>query len=209
MKEVPAMSRRLLALLLVLVLPVSAGANYTESRPLRTGVLYLGMAPGVNFGGHSLPRDTYMDLFHAGYIFPNGLDVSFALSGRNWFPGENEWSITMNRLAVGWRPFLRDPLPMIQPYVLGGLGLGGVGRYMCEAESDCDPSRNECRTVCGRADWAFDLFAGAGFDVSMRLFDVAGQQILFYVGAQGRYEWLPGHDTSMGVFTLPVGLRLL
>ncbi|WP_373049283.1 hypothetical protein [Vulgatibacter sp.] len=202
--------RRIVSLLaiLLLVLPVGAGAQLGNTRALPSGFLYVGTGPGFNFGGHSLPRALYMDALTAGYVFSNGLDLSYSLSGMNWFPDENDWSITMNRFAVGWRPFMRDPLPMIQPYLQAGGSVGGEGRWVCEPEPECDPSRNSCRDVCGRSNWVGGFFAGGGFDVTSRLFDVGNQQVLFYVGTQLRYEYV-GSRYHMGVITFPIGLKLL
>src|SRR5690606_35899660 len=121
--------RRLLPLLvlLLLVAPPAPSDGQTLGRTLHRGQIYLGTAPGFALGGHAIPRALYMDALQAGYVFPNGIDLSYALTGMNWFPDVGDYSITMNRFAVGWRPFLSDPLPMIQPYVLLGAGFGGEG----------------------------------------------------------------------------------
>lgn len=200
--------RRLVPLLVLLLvaLPVSAGAR---GRGLPHGFLYAGTAPGVNFGGHSLPRDLYMDALQVGYVFPSGLELTYALSGMNWFPDRGDYAIPMNRFGVGWRPFLGDPLPMVQPYLQAGFSFGGEGRYICEPEPDCDPARDVCRNVCGRAHWVGGFFAGGGVDVTSRICDIGSQQLLFYVGTQLRYELIGAGRYHMGVLTIPVGLRLL
>jgi len=204
------MLRRLLVLLVatVLVLPASAGANLSGGRPLGSGLLYAGTAPGVNFGGHSLPRALYMDALQVGYVMPNGLDFSYALTGMNWFPDRNDYAISMNRFAIGWRPFLEDPLPMIQPYIKAGGGFGGEGLYVCEPRVDCDPTRNDCSDTCGRANWVGSFFVGGGVDITSRLFDIGNQQLLFYVGADLRFETV-GTRYQMGVVSFPIGLKLL
>lgn len=198
--------------LALLLLPASGAAREDvsdryEPQRLEDGFLYLGSAPGVNIGGHSLPRALYLDVLQAGYVLPSGVDLSFALSGMNYVPDEGDYSIAMARFAVGYRPFLRDPLPVIQPYVLAGLGFGGEGRYTCEPEPSCDPATDSCRDVCSRASWAGDLFGGAGFDLTTRLFDVAGQQVMGYAGVQARFEWIPSRY-HMAVISFPVGLKL-
>lgn len=198
-----------LAAALVLLLPTLAPAQAMGmGRSLGRGFFSLGTAPGVNFGGHALPRALYMDAFQVGYVLPNGLELGYALTGMNWFPDTNDYSVSMNRFSVGWRPFLSDPLPMVQPYLLAGAGFGGEGRYVCEADTGCDPSKTSCRKVCGRADWRATMFAGGGIDISSRLFDIGSQQLLFYMGAQLRYEYMPDRY-HMGVITFPIGLRLL
>ncbi len=185
----------------------SAASRGEATRPLDDGFLYAGVAPGFNFGGRSLPRALYMDVFQAGYVLPSGIDLGFALSGMNFFPDKGDYSITMGRFALGYRPFLRDPLPVIQPYALAGLGFGGEGRYICEPDPDCNPEKNSCRDVCERANWVGTMFAGVGLDLNAHLTTVAGQQLILYGGLQTRYEWIPGHY-RMPVITFPVGLRL-
>lgn len=181
--------------------PLPAGAAGDETRTLADGFLYVGAAPGFNFGGRSLPHALYMDVFQAGYVFPPGVDLSFALSGMNFFPDEGEYAITMSRFQFAFRPFLRDPLPIIQPYALVGLGFGGEGRYRCE--------REDGREVCERDNWAGTTFGGVGFDLNAHLADLAGQQLLVYGGVQARYEFIFTHaDYRMPVITFPVGLRL-
>lgn len=194
---------------LLLLLPTIAPAQgMAPGRSLGRGFFSLGAAPGVNFGGHSLPRALYMDALQVGYVLPNGLEFGYALTGMNWFPDTNDYSVSMNRFSIGWRPFLSDPLPMIQPYLLAGAGFGGEGRYVCEADTGCDPGKSSCRQVCGRADWRATMFGGGGIDISSRLFDIGNQQLLFYTGAQLRYEYMPDRY-HMGVITIPIGLRLL
>jgi hypothetical protein len=178
-----------------------------ESRPLEDGYLYVGAAPGFDFGGRALPRALYMDVVQAGYVLPSGIDLSFALSGMNFFPDEGDYAITMGRFALGYRPFLRDPLPVIQPYALVGFGVGGEGRYVCQPEPDCDPEKNVCRDVCERANWVGSIFGGAGIDLNAHLAYIAGQQLLLFGGVQARYEWIPNHY-RMPVITFPIGLRL-
>lgn len=178
-----------------------------ETRPLEEGFLYTGLAPGFAFGGHSLPRALDMDVFQAGYVLPPGIDLGFALSGMNFFPDEGEYSITTSRFQVGYRPFLRDPLPVIQPYVLAGFGFGGEGRYVCEPDPDCDPSKNECQDTCERANWVGSFFGGGGVDLNAHLVTIAGQQLMLYGGVQARYEWMPNHY-RMPVVTFPIGFRL-
>lgn len=201
------------ALALALLAPALSGATEArvggtvETRPLHDGFLYVGSAPGLNFGGNALPRALYFDLVRGGYVFPSGLEVNAALSGSNYFPQAGEYAVSMARVGIGYRPFLRDPLPMIQPYALAGAGFGGEGRYLCNAEPDCDPSRNVCRSVCSRANWVGDVYAGAGVDFTARLFDVAGQQVMAFVGVEARYEWMPSRY-EMAVLTVPIGLRL-
>lgn len=197
-----------LVLLLVSLLALPATASAQAIRELDSGYLQLGVAPGVNFGGHSLPRTIYSDALRAGYVFPNGLELQYALTGMNWFPDEDDWSITMNRFAIGWRPFMRDPLPMIQPYVLAGAGFGGYGDYVCEPEPQCDPAKDDCTNQCGRSHWGATMFGGGGIDFTSRLFDVGTQQLLLYVGVEARYEYVPDRY-HMGVVTIPIGLRLL
>lgn len=201
--------RRLLSLLVSLLFVFPAGAHaQMQSRPLTRGQFYLGTAPGFAFGGQSIPRALYMDALQVGYTLPNGLDLSYALTGLNWFPDRGDYSVTMNRFAIGWRPFLGDPLPMIQPYLKAGGGFGGEGLYVCEPRLDCDPSRNECNDSCGRANWVGSFFVGGGVDVTSRLLDIGNQQLLFYVGADLRFETL-GSRYQMGVVSFPLGLKLL
>jgi hypothetical protein len=196
---------------LLLLAPALPGATEVrgryDPRPLKDGYLYLGSAPGLNVGGNALPRALYFDVLQVGYVLPTGIDLSFALSGMNYVPDQGDYSISMARFAVGYRPFLRDPLPVIQPYALAGGGFGGEGRYACAPEPGCNPARDECRDVCGRANWAGDLFAGAGVDLTTRLFDVGGQQVLGYAGVQARFEWIPSRY-EMAVITFPIGLKL-
>ena len=197
------MSRVVRTLVLALVALAAAAspaaAAKPEARPLEDGFLYAGTAPGFNFGGRSLPKALYLDVFQAGYVLPSGVDLSFALSGMNFFPDRGEYAITMSRFQVAFRPFLRDPRPVIQPYALGGFGVGGEGRYLCE--------REDGREVCEREHWAGSLFAGAGVDLNAFLADIAGQQLVVYAGVQARYEWIPDRY-RMAVITVPVGLRL-
>lgn len=181
-------------------------AARSQYRQPSEGFVYVGSAPGVNFGGQAMPRALYMDFVHGGYVFPSGLDISLALSGMNWFPTEGEYSFSMGRAIIGYRPFLRDPLPMIQPYGFTGFGFGGEGRYQCEPEPKCDPRTDSCRDICGRARWTYDAFIGAGVDFNAFLFYVGQQQVLFYAGVQARYEFLGKYQ--MPVFTLPIGLRI-
>lgn len=176
-----------------------------QYRRATSGFAYVGTAPGANFGGESLPRALYMDFIHGGYVFSSGLDVSLALSGANLFPSAGEYAVSMGRLTLGWRPFLKDPLPMIQPYGFVGAGVGGEGLYNCEQRSG-DPGKDLDREVCNRAHWAGDVFAGLGVDFNSFLFYVGGQQVLFYAGVQARYEFL--RDYQMPVVTLPFGLRI-
>lgn len=212
------MLRRLAALTLALIaaLPLpalAAGKKSAEvrkapaTRELNDGFLYVGTAPGINFGGTALPRSLYMDVVQAGYVLPAGLDLSFALTGMNFLPDAGDYGITMGRFAAGYRPFLRDPLPILQPYVLAGAGVGGEGKYLCEAEPSCDPATTECRDVCGRANWAFSIFAGGGFDVNAHLVDIGDQQLVAYAGIQARYEYIPDRF-HMPVLTIPVGIKL-
>lgn len=204
------MYRRILAPLaaLLLFLPPVASAQRQESRPLQQGTIYLGTAPGFAFGGKSLPRALYMDAIHGGYVFASGVDVSLALTGMNFFPDPGDYAISMGRVSLGYRPFQRDPLPMIQPYGFLGTGLGGDGRYQCEPEPSCDPDKDSCRTVCGRTRWVGDFFLGAGLDVNTHLLWLGGQQLLLYTGVQARYEWIFGRY-QMPVITFPIGLKLL
>ncbi len=211
------MARRFIALVLAALAfaPTTAFAAKTkadarkrvDARPLDEGFLYAGVAPGMNFGGHALPRALYMDVLNAGWVLPQGIDLSFALTGTNLVPDAGDYSVTMGRLAVGYRPFLRDPLPILQPYVLAGAGLGGEGRYLCEPEPSCDPATTECRDVCGRANWAMSLFAGGGLDANFHLVDVGDQQLLAFAGIQARYEYIPDRF-HMPVVTFPIGVKL-
>ncbi|AKU91613.1 hypothetical protein [Vulgatibacter incomptus] len=204
------MSLRRFAALSLLLMPLFAhgqGAiSRTEVRPAKDGFVYVGTAPGVNFGGQSMPRALYMDFVHGGYVTSSGVDISLALSGMNWFPSDKEYSVSMGRFSLGWRPFLRDPLPMIQPYGFAGFGVGGEGRYLCKEESECDPTKDSCRTVCSRSHWVASGFLGAGVDFNSFLFFIGQQQLLFYAGVQARYEFLGRYN--MPVITIPVGLRL-
>src|SRR5690606_32786529 len=98
--------RRLIPLLFAFLLSLPAGARaQVHSRSLHRGQIYLGNAPGFAFGGKSIPRTWYMDLVQIGYVLPNGIDLSYMLTGHGWFPDEGEYSITLNRFAIGWRPF--------------------------------------------------------------------------------------------------------
>jgi len=202
---------RPIALLALALLPLGAGAQgrseaQSQYRRATSGFAYVGTAPGANFGGESLPRTLYMDFVHGGYVFASGLDVSLALSGMNLFPSAGEYAVSIGRLSVGFRPFLKDPLPMIQPYGFMGTGLGGEGRYRCEPKSDSDPEKDLKQDVCNRANWAADFFLGAGVDFNSFLFYVGGQQVLFYAGLQARYEFLRNYQ--MPVVTIPFGLRI-
>lgn len=194
----------------ILLVSSSAGAQSASARSqvrgATEGFAYVGTAPGANFGGQGMPRALYMDFVHGGYVFASGLDLSLALSGMNWFPSENQYSFSMGRASIGYRPFLRDPLPMIQPYGFAGVGFGGEGRYMCEAEASCDPNKDSCRNVCSRAHWRANTFIGAGIDFNSFLFYVGQQQVLFYAGFQARYELLGKYH--MPVLTIPIGLRI-
>jgi hypothetical protein len=198
-----ARSLTLALVALVAAAPVPAAAVGTraavEPRPLEEGFLYAGVAPGFDFGGRSLPRALYADVLQAGYVMPSGIDLSFALSGMNFFPDEGEYAITQSRLQLAYRPILRDPLPVIQPYALIGTGLGGEGPYTC--------TREDGRRVCEREDWVGSLFGGAGVDLNAHLATVAGQQLVVYGGIQARYEWIFDHY-RMPVVTFPIGLRL-
>lgn len=202
------MLRRILAILgaLALLVPGLVLAR-PATRPATQGVLYLGTAPGASLGGQAPPRALYMDLVHFGYILPSGLDFSVALSGMNFFPDEGDYSLTMGRFTVGYRPLLRDPLPMIQPYAFAGAGVGAEGLYTCREPVDCDPSRDVCTRTCERTRWVGDLFLGLGVDVNAHLFWLGSQQVLFYAGVQGRYEWIFGRYL-MPVITFPIGVRL-
>ncbi len=201
--------RRLLALLTTLLFVFPFGAHAQMSpRSLHRGQFYVGTAPGAAFGGQSIPRSLYMDALQVGYTFANGVDFSYALTGMNWFPDERDYAITMNRFAVAWRPFLEDPLPMIQPYVKAGGGFGGEGLYVCQPRRDCDPTKNECTDTCGRANWVGSFFVGGGVDFTSRIMDVGNQQLLFYVGADLRFETV-GTRYQMGVVSFPIGLKLL
>src|SRR5690606_22323001 len=117
-------------------------------------------------------------------------------------------AISMNRFALGWRPFLEDPLPMIQPYLKAGGGFGGEGRYLCEPRPSCVPATDECRDTRGRPNWVGSFLVGGGIDFASRLFDIGNQQLLFYVAADLRYETI-GTRYQMGVFSIPIGLKLL
>jgi len=201
---------RLVALLAVALLPLGAGAQgradaQGQFRRATSGFAYVGAAPGANFGGESLPRTLYVDFVHGGYVFASGLDVSLALSGTNLFPSSGEYSVSMGRLSVGFRPFLKDPLPMIQPYGFVGTGIGGEGLYRCEPKSS-NPEKDLGQDVCNRAHWAGDFFVGAGVDFNSFLFYVGGQQVLFYAGLTARYEFLRNYQ--MPVVTVPFGLRI-
>jgi len=198
--------RRLLPILFVLLLALPAGAQ-VHSRTLHRGQIYLGTAPGFAFGGRSIPRSYYMDLVQVGYVLPSGLDFSYMLTGHGWFPDEGDYSISLNRFAIGWRPFLEDPLPMIQPYLKAGGGFGGEGRYLCEPRPKCDPAKEECTDSCGRANWVGSFFVGGGIDFTSRLFDIGNQQLLLYIAADIRYETL-GTRFQSGVVSFPVGLKL-
>jgi len=198
-----------LALLALLASPSALAqgrASQHHSRPASEGIAYVGTGPGFNVGGHALPRSLYMDFIHGGYIFPSGLDASLAFSGMNFFPNRGEYAVSMARASVGFRPFMRDPLPMIQPYGFLGLGFGGEGRYVCEPEPRCDPSKDVCTDTCSRADWAMNGFLGVGADFNTFLFYVGSQQVLLYAGVQARYEFL--NDHHMPVFMIPIGLRI-
>lgn len=178
-----------------------------QSREATQGLVSLGTAPGFNFGGQSLPRALYMDLLHLGYATPSGVDLSLAFSGMNFFPDEGDYAISMTRFSLGYRPFMGDPLPMIQPYAFAGAGIGGEGRYICEVEPSCDPSRDDCSPSCSRANWRGTYFLGGGIDVNSHLFWIGRQQLLLYVGVQARYE-LIGTKYHMPVVAFPIGLRL-
>ncbi len=196
----------ILALLPTLAFAQGRATARTESRSAQSGFVYLGTAPGANFGGQSLPRTLYMDFIHGGYVFSSGLDVSMALSGMNLFPNSGEYGVSMGRVSIGYRPFLVDPLPMIQPYAFTGFGLGGEGLYQCRPKPNCKPEDNLCPDTCGRTNWAGDFFVGAGLDFNSFLFYVGQQQVLFYAGVQARYEFL--RDYQMPVVTIPFGLRI-
>lgn len=189
---------RALFLLLAIALAAPLAAKAGPSRPLEEGLIYLGTAPGLNFGGHSLKQTLYIDMLQAGYILSSGVDLSVALSGANIFPDRDEFSLLQTRFQFAYRPFLRDPLPVIQPYPLVGAGFGGIGNYDCAKENG--------REICERAHWGASFFLGGGIDLNAFLTDVAGQQLLVYGGVQARYEWI--RDYRMTVITFPVGLRL-
>lgn len=204
------MLRRSIAVVSLLVFAFPGGLlaqSAGESRRANSGFVYLGTAPGFNFGGQSLPRALYMDFLHAGYVAPSGLDVSLAFSGMNFFPDEGEYSITMSRFSLGFRPFMKDPVPMIQPYGFVGMGLGAEGLYVCEEPPSCDPTKDVCTSTCSRANWRQNYFVGAGIDVNSHLFWIGQQQILFYAGVQARYE-LINTKYNMPVVTFPIGLRM-
>lgn len=202
------MLRRTLAILcgILLLLPSLALAQ-VATRPASQGVVYLGLAPGASLGGQGPPRSLYMDLTQIGYILPSGLEFAVALSGMNFFPDEGDYALSMGRISVAYRPLMRDPLPMIQPYVFTGGGIGAEGRYTCREPVDCDPSKDVCSQVCSRTRWVGDFFLGAGVDVNAHLFWLGSQQVLLYGGVQGRYEWIFGRY-QMPVVTFPIGLRL-
>jgi hypothetical protein len=183
------------------------GQDQRQGRAATQGLVYLGTAPGFNFGGKSLPRALYMDFLHLGYAAPSGLDLALAFSGMNFFPDEGDYALSMTRLSVGYRPFMGDPLPMIQPYAFAGVGLGGEGRYVCEVEPSCDPSKDDCSPACGRANWRGTYFLGGGVDLNSHLFWIGRQQLLLYTGVQARYE-LIGTKYHMPVITFPIGLRI-
>lgn len=203
------MLRRILALVcgMLLLAPAFAWGQGTV-RPASQGAVYLGIAPGMSLGGQGPPRDLYMDLVQLGYMLPSGLDFSLALSGMNFFPDPGDYAISMGRLSVAYRPLMRDPLPMIQPYVLAGTGLGAEGKYTCEAQPATD--KDVSNTVCSRSYWVGDFFMGLGVDVNTHLFWLGTQQVLLYTGVQARYEWIFGNERGyqMPVLTFPVGLRL-
>lgn len=200
------MLRRIIALVFgMLLLAPSLAAGQTTIRPASQGAVYLGVAPGMNLGGQGPPRELYMDMVQLGYLLPSGLDFSLALSGMNFFPDEGDYALSMGRFTVGYRPLMRDPLPMIQPYVLAGSGLGAEGRYNCEDEPGS--SKDVQNRVCSRARWVGDAFVGLGVDLNTHLFWLGSQQVLLYGGVQARYEWIFGRY-QMPVVTFPVGLRL-
>lgn len=201
------MLRRFLALVCgILLFAPSLAQGQGTIRPASQGALYLGIAPGTSLGGQGPPRDLYMDLVQFGYILPSGLDFSLAFSGMNFFPDEGDYALSMGRLSVGYRPLMRDPFPMIQPYVFGGGGFGAEGRYTCKQEKGS--SKDVPNEVCSRARPAGDIFLGLGLDVNSHLFWIGSQQVLLYAGVQARYEWIFGRY-QMPVLTFPVGLRLL
>lgn len=200
------MLRRLLTLVCAMFLLAPALAQgQGATRPASQGAAYLGFAPGLHLGGQGPPRALYMDLVHLGYILPSGLDFSLALSGMNFFPDAGDYSLTMGRVTAAYRFLMRDPLPMVQPYVLTGFGIGGEGRYICEQRPETD--RDVGQEVCSRARWVGSYYLGLGIDVNTHLFWLGTQQVLLYAGVQGRYEWIFGRY-QMPVLIVPVGLRL-
>lgn len=200
------MLRRILAFLCgMFLLSPSLALGQQTIRPASQGAVYLGFAPGISLGGQGPPRDLYMDLVQLGYLMPSGLDLSLALSGMNFFPDEGDYALSMGRLTVGYRPLLRDPLPMIQPYFMGGTGLGAEGRYTCRREPGS--SRDVDNEICSRARWVGDVFLGIGVDVNAHLFWLGSQQVLLYGGVQARYEWIFGRY-HMPVVTFPLGIRM-
>lgn len=200
------MLRRIIALVFgMLLLAPSLALGQTTIRPASQGAVYLGTAPGMSLGGQGPPRELYMDMVQLGYLLPSGLDLSLALSGMNFFPDEGDYALSMGRFTVGYRPLMRDPLPMIQPYALAGAGLGAEGRYNCRDEPGS--SQDVENRVCSRARWVGDVFLGMGVDVNTHLFWLGSQQVLLYGGVQARYEWIFGRY-QMPVVTFPVGLRL-
>lgn len=200
------MLRRILFLLCgLLLLAPSLALGQGTIRPASQGAVYLGVAPGASLGGQGPPRDLYMDLVQLGYLLPSGLDLSVALSGMNFFPDEGDYALSMGRFSIGFRPLMRDPLPMIQPYVLVGAGVGAEGKYTCKDEPGS--SRDVGNRVCSRSRWVGDAFVGAGIDVNSHLFWLGSQQVLLFGGVQARYEWIFGRY-QMPVVTFPIGLRL-
>lgn len=198
-------------LALVALAPASRAENlvYLKLNPLSFAVH--GATPAPEPGPYGSHPAWLPDLFGIGFA-AGALDLSFQMTELNPFPANDTYSLLYARFAVGWRPLKAGPISVFDPYVFGGAGGGGAGRYATSPAGCVSTPQSPCARA--REGWGGGAFAGVGLDGNFTVARLeTGQRVIVSVGLELRAElfYTPVPSEAFNYFTvfaLPVSLKL-
>ena len=148
------------------------------------------------------------DLFTLG-VGGRRLEFLFSLTAQNVIPSPGESGAVYGQMSALWRPIRTAGLPFIDPYVYGGGGFGGAGKW--EPARPCAEATATCPHRFSQ--WAGEGHAGVGLDLNLPVVRLAtGQSMYFSVGLDIRVLAFVNGDPSrlanfFVVYSLPVALR--
>lgn len=184
--------------------PIEAEAKLARPQTsvfLRTNPVAIA-ATGTTIGGLAA---WHPDLLTIGVGFGK-LEFLATLTAQNLFPDVGALGARYGRLSAQFRPLRKGDMPVLDAYVYGGVGFGGIGTY--EKTAGC--TGEECGTHF--SSYGGDIHGGVGLDFHKKLLTLPSQQGMYlFVGFDLRPTvLLNGPDGAMQffmVYSFPVGIR--